>query len=240
MSSDNNKTSGLQKDLIENYIKPAGVTDKRVLNAFLKIPRHKFVPAKYRHDAYLDIPLPIGKGQTISQPSLVAVMTQALELKGSEKVLEIGTGSGFQAAILSKLSKEVYTTEIIPDLAEKAQRKLASLGLRNIHVRLANGSTGLSKYAPYDAIIVTAAANNVPLPLIHQLKKGGRIIIPVGDTLYGQQLRIGKKVNGTLKFIDIEPVAFVPLRGRFGWEENFGALLKKQNKQKKSYVYSNR
>ena len=226
---------GIQKELIENYIKPVGVTDQRVLNAFANVPRHKFVPAKYQRDAYLDIPLPIGEGQTISQPSLVAVMTQALELKGHEKVLEVGTGSGFQAAILSKLTKEVYTTEIIPNLAEKAQRTLTKLGIKNVHVRIADGSKGLAVYAPYNAIMVTAATNEIPRPLVDQLKKGGRIVIPVGDTLYGQQLRVGKKTNGTIKFIDIQSVMFVPLRGKFGFEENFGKLQKVQKRQA-SYV----
>ena len=212
--------------LIENYIKPLGVTDSRVISAFRKVPRHKFVPANYRKDAYLDIPLPIGKGQTISQPSLVAVMTQALELKGREKVLEVGTGSGFQAAILSHLAKKVYTIEIIGRLADKAAKTLKNLQCDNVHVEIGDGSQGLQKYAPYDAIIVTAAGNQIPQPLIDQLKVGGRIVIPVGESLYGQQLKVGKKVGNTIKIIDIEPVAFVPLRGKFGFEENFGRFDK--------------
>lgn len=216
----------LQNDLIENYIKPAGVSDPRVLNAFLHVPRHKFVSAKYQRDAYLDFPLSIGEGQTISQPSLVAIMTQALELKGSEKVLEVGTGSGFQAAILSHLSKKVYTIEIIGWQAEKAARTLKKLHCDNVYVEIGDGSAGLPQYAPYDAIIVTAAGNQIPQPLIEQLKAGGRIVIPVGDSLYAQQLKIGKKVGNTIKFMDIGPVAFVPLRGKFGFHENFGRLKK--------------
>lgn len=207
-----------------------------MINAFLKVPRHKFVPAKYRRDAYLDVPLPIGEGQTISQPSLVAVMTQALELKGREKVLEVGTGSGFQAAILSHLAKKVYTIEIIGRLADKAAKTLKKLHCDNVHVEIGDGSVGLPEYVPYDAIIVTAAGNKVPQPLIDQLKVGGRIVIPVGDSLYGQQLKVGKKVGNTIKFIDIEPVAFVPLHGKFGWEENFGSLQKVQKKQEITYV----
>ena len=214
----------LQKELIENYIKPAGVTDQRIVNAFLKVPRHEFVPVKYQKDAYLDAPLPIGEGQTISQPSLVAVMTQALELKGREKVLEVGTGSGFQAAILSQLAKKVYTIEFIGRLADKAAKILKKLHCDNVHVEIGDGSGGLPAYAPYDAIIVTAAGNQIPQPLIDQLKAGGRIVIPVGDILYGQQLKVGIKVGSTIKFVDIESVAFVPLRGKFGFDENFGNL----------------
>lgn len=216
----------LQKELIENYIKPAGVTDKKILDAFLKVPRHRFVLAKYQNDAYLDIPLSIGEGQTISQPSLVAVMTQALELKGREKVLEVGTGSGFQAAILSHLAKKVYTIEIIGRLADKAARTLKKLHCNNVHVEIGDGSQGLPHYAPYDAIIVTAAGNQIPGPLIDQLKVGGRIVIPVGDKLFGQQLKVGRKVGNTVKFIDIEPVTFVPLVGKFGFDENFGKFQK--------------
>ena len=215
-----------QTELIENYIKPLGVTDSRVISAFRKVPRHKFVLANYRKDAYLDVPLPIGEGQPISQPSLVAVMTQALELKGREKVLEVGTGSGFQAAILSHIAKKVYTIEIIGRLADKAAKTLKNLQCDNVHVEIGDGSQGLQKYAPYDAIIVTAAGNQIPQPLIDQLKVGGRIVIPVGESLYGQQLKVGKKVGNTIKIIDIEPVAFVPLRGKFGFEENFGRFDK--------------
>lgn len=225
----------LQKGLIENYIEPAGVTDKKILDAFLKIPRHKFILAKYQHDAYLDVPLSIGEGQTISQPSLVAVMTQALELKGREKVLEVGTGSGFQAAILSHLAKKVYTIEIIGRLADKAARILKKLHCDNVHVEIGDGSQGLPDYAPYDAIIVTAAGNQIPQPLVDQLKAGGRIVIPVGDNYFGQQLKVGKKVGNTIKFINIEPVVFVPLRGKFGFQENFGSLHQKRKVNPKIY-----
>ncbi|MCR4324441.1 MAG: protein-L-isoaspartate(D-aspartate) O-methyltransferase [Candidatus Curtissbacteria bacterium] len=224
-----------QKELVEGYIKPAGVTDRRVISAFLKVPRHKFVPAKYRQDAYLDIPLPIGEGQTISQPSLVAVMTQALELEGREKVLEVGTGSGFQAAILSQLAKKVYTIEVIGKLADRAAKVLEELQLNNVQVEIGDGSVGLPKYAPYDAIVVTAAGNRIPQPLIDQLKAGGRIVIPIGDNLYGQQLKVGKKTGSTIKFIDIEPVAFVPLRGKLGFGDNFGNFYQKQKNNHKIY-----
>lgn len=217
-----------RKELVENYIKSAGVTDERVLKAFLRTPRHEFVPKQYRRVAYSDVPLPIGEGQTISQPSLVAIMTQALELEGNEKVLEVGTGSGYQAAILAKLAKEVYTVEIIGKLAKKARKALEKLLIKNVHVEVANGSLGLEKYAPYDAIIVTAATNMIPKPLIRQLKAAGRIVIPVGETLYGQELKVGKKVGNTIKFIDIEPVMFVPLHGKFGFKEKFVRLYDSQ------------
>ena len=213
-----NKTFGLvrrRRDLVENYIKLAGITDKRILQAFMDIPRHLFVPSQYRNDAYLDMPLPIGKGQTISQPSLVAVMTQTLELKGNEKVLEIGTGSGFQAAILSKLVKKVYTVEIIARLAQKAKKILEKLGIKNVQVEIANGSQGLPKFAPFDAIIVTAAALEIPKQLTDQLKEGGRIVIPQGTTPYSQQLKVGKKTGGIVQFTDIGPVMFVPLVGKY-------------------------
>lgn len=208
-----------QQALIENFLKPAGVTDKHVLKAFLKVPRHEFVLPEHKNDAYMDIPLPIGEGQTISQPSLVAVMTQALKLKGDEKVLEIGTGSGFQAAILSKLAKTIYTVEIIDSLAQKANVALAKLGCKNVHVIVGNGSMGLAQFAPYDAIIVTAAAGNVPKPLIEQLKDSGRIVIPIGTTSFDQELNIGQKIGKSIQFVNIGPVMFVPLHEKLDLKE---------------------
>lgn len=205
----------LQRELVDSYIKPAGVADERILQAFMDVPRHLFVPPGYKNDAYLDMPLPISEGQTISQPSLVAVMTQALELKGKEKVLEIGTGSGFQAAILSRLSKKVYTVEIIESLAKKAKKNLEKLAIKNVHVEIADGSLGLPKFAPFDAIIVTAAALEIPEELINQLKENGRIVIPQGKSLANQQLKVGKKKGGKVQFTDIEPVMFVPLVGEY-------------------------
>lgn len=227
----------LQNELINDYIKPAGVTDERILQAFMDVPRHLFVLPCYKNDAYLDMPLPIGEGQTISQPSLVAVMTQALELKGREKVLEIGTGSGFQTAILSHLAKEVYSVEIIESLAKKATETIKYLGIKNVQIEVADGSQGLPKFAPYDAIIVTAAANIIPQPLIEQLKNGGRIVTPVGDTLYGQQLKVGKKIGKTVQFTDIEPVVFVPLVNKYQKEKEMLKITKVQFKpsQKQNY-----
>lgn len=208
---DKQKIVKLQKELIDGYIKPAGVTSTKVLKAFADVPRHEFVPAEYQEEAYLDMPLPIGFGQTISQPSLVAQMTQALRLKGKEKVLEIGTGSGFQAAILSRLAKKVYTVEIIESLAKNAKNVLEKLGIKNVFVQIADGSLGLPKFAPYDAIIVTAAAPAIPDSLISQLKNNGRLVIPVGQSTDSQILKLVTKKDGLVETKDIEPVMFVPL-----------------------------
>ncbi len=200
-----------QEILIEDYIKTAGVNDKKVLSAMRLVPRHKFVPKSYQTDAYFDIALPIGKNQTISQPSLVGLMLQALKLKGREKVLEIGTGSGYQAAILSLLAKEVYSVEIIKELADSARKKLISLGYINVRVINADGSKGLARYAPYDAIIVAAAAPTIPDELINQLKNNGRLIVPVGQSPDSQILKLITKKGRSTIIKDIEPVVFVPL-----------------------------
>lgn len=205
------------KKLVDEYIRPQGLTNEKILSALLKVPRHEFVPKEYRSEAYLDIALPIGENQTISQPSLVALMTQSLHLKGGEKVLEIGTGSGYQTAILSHLAKEVYSVEILPKLAVKAQKTLKKLHLANVHVFKANGTIGLKQFAPYDAIIVTAGGREIPNPLIDQLKDGGRIVIPVGDNMYNQELKVGIKNAGKLEIFNLWPVAFVPLTGIHGW-----------------------
>ncbi len=206
--------------LFDEYLKPQGIKDERVKEAFLTTPRHEFVPKDYQTEAYLDMPLPIGQNQTISQPSLVASMTQLLKLKGTEKVLEIGTGSGYQAAILSQLAKEVYTVELLPQLAKQAQKTLFKLGYDNVHVQISDGSFGLEKSAPYDAIIVTAGAKLIPPSLVEQLKEGGRIIIPVGESLYDQILTVGIKKHGKLKTKSVEPVAFVPLVGKYSISQN--------------------
>lgn len=208
------------KILIEEYIKPAGITDKRILSAFSKIPRHEFVLPQYRDYAYQDMPLPIGEGQTISQPSLVGTMTQLLKLKGNEKVLEIGTGSGYQVAILSRLARQIYSVEIIKKLADKARKILQKQGIKNVTVVLGNGTIGLPKYAPYDAIIVTAGVPTIPQSLIDQLKEGGRLVIPIGEQIDMQKLTVGVKKNTNLKLEEIEPVRFVPLVGRYGWEKS--------------------
>jgi protein-L-isoaspartate(D-aspartate) O-methyltransferase len=187
------------------------IRDPRVLSAMRKVPRHQFVPAPMRDRAYQDSPLPIGNDQTISQPYIVAYMTQALELKPSHKVLEIGTGSGYQAAVLGELAAEVYTIEIVGELATRATKALADAGYRNIHVRHGDGYAGWPEHAPFDAIMVTAAAPRVPEPLKQQLKDGGRLILPVGD--HTQELRIVTRHGAMFKEENILPVRFVPMIG---------------------------
>ncbi|MCX7699131.1 MAG: protein-L-isoaspartate(D-aspartate) O-methyltransferase, partial [Candidatus Goldbacteria bacterium] len=184
---------------------------QRVLSAMLKVERHKFVPVKFQKNAYDDNPLPIGYGQTISQPYIVALMTELLELKGNEKVLEIRTGSGYQAAILAELCKEVYTIEIIPELGKNAKKLLKELGYKNIKVKIGDGFVGWKEYAPYDGIIVTCAPKDIPQPLLEQLKEGGRLVIPVGD--FYQELLLVKKINGKIIKQSIIPVIFVPMKG---------------------------
>ena len=189
--------------------------DKRVMSAMEKVPRHEFVPAHLRSSAYANRPLPIGHGQTISQPFIVALMTDLLEAKKDDVVLEIGTGSGYQAAVLAELVKKVYTIEIIKELGESARERLERLRYKNIEVRLADGYFGWEEHAPFDAIIVTAAAGHVPPPLIRQLKAGGRIVIPVGGVYQVQMLMVvTKAASGKLKTQQVLPVRFVPLTGR--------------------------
>lgn len=207
---------------IENYIRRAGISDERVIQAFRDVPRHEFVLPHLVDDAYRDLPLPIGRGQVITQPSLVATMTQALMLSGDEKVLEIGTGSGFQAAILARLSREVFTVERIGPLAHRAMETLKRLGCDNVRVLIGDGSLGLPPEAPFDAIMVTAGAPDLPKPLAEQLRKGGRLVIPVGTDLTTQILRRYVKRDGEVEGEDIEWVHFVPLIGRHGWPENPG------------------
>lgn len=185
------------------------IRDPRVLDAMRKVPRHLFVPAPMRGSAYQDSPLPIGNDQTISQPYIVAYMTQALELKPSHKVLEIGTGSGYQAAVLGELAAQVYTIEIVGELAQRATKALADAGYQNIHVRHGDGYAGWPEHAPFDAIMVTAAPDHVPEPLIQQLAAGARMIIPVG-TAY-QELRLIQKTETGLVERSTLPVRFVPL-----------------------------
>jgi len=199
------------------------VSDPRVLAAMEAVPRHRFVPAQYAEDAYGDHPLPIGYGQTISQPYIVALMTELLELKGHEKVLEIGAGSGYQAAILSLLAREVFTVERIPQLAEKARERLSELGYRNVHIRVGDGYEGWPEHAPYDAIIVTCAAEEIPPPLIEQLADGGRMVIPLGESGWSQRLVLVRKRGAELEQREIAGVVFVPLvRGVAQPPENAG------------------
>ena len=188
--------------------------DSRVLGAISRVSRHLFVPKRYRDEAYENVPLPIGHGQTISQPYVVALMTDLLELKRSDKVLEVGTGSGYQAAILAELSDSVYTIEIIEKLAERSNALFTQLNYKTIHRRAGDGYYGWQEAAPFDAIIVTAAADHIPPPLIRQLKPGGRMIIPVGSRFMVQQLvLLEKDSEGRLTQRQILPVRFVPLTG---------------------------
>jgi protein-L-isoaspartate(D-aspartate) O-methyltransferase len=203
-----------REEMVRNQLAAGGIRKAEVLQAMAEVPRHEFVPASLRPYAYADGPLPIGHGQTISQPFIVAYMTQALELSKEDTVLEIGTGSGYQAAILGKLTKEVYTIEIVPPLAESARAVLSKLGFENVHVRQGDGYLGWPEKAPFDAIIVTCAPDHVPEPLISQLKEGGRLVIPVGATGGIQQLVLLRKRNGQISKEKMLDVRFVPMTGK--------------------------
>jgi len=195
--------------MITEQIAARGIKDARVLEAMRKVKRHLFVPAEFRHLAYTDGPLPFGYGQTISQPYVVALMTELLSLKGDEQVLEIGTGSWYQTAILAELARQVYTIEIVEPLALQAEKLLTELGYRNIHIRAGDGFSGEPRQAPFDAIIVTCAPKEIPAPLLEQLAEGGRLVIPVG--VDWQNLKLVKKKSGKLITTDIIPVRFVPM-----------------------------
>jgi len=198
--------------MVQEQLMSRGVHDERVLAAIAKVPREEFVPADERAAAYTDHPLPIGYDQTISQPYIVAFMTEQLHPKPSDRVLEIGTGSGYQAAILAELVAEVYTIELVEPLARNAEATLARLGYKNLHVKVGDGYKGWPENAPFDAIIVTCAPDRVPRPLTDQLKDGGRMIIPVGNR-FAQELYLLEKKNGQLKESAVLPVRFVPMTG---------------------------
>ena len=202
-----------REKLVKDEIITAGIKDKRVIDAFLTVPRHLFVVKPYRRYAYIDYPLPIGEGQTISQPSLVALMTESLSLKKTDRVLEIGTGSGYQAAILAHIAKEVYSIEIKDGLAQKASKLVQSLEYKNIFIKKGDGFFGWSKKAPFDAIMITAATPKIPPPLVEQLKEGGCMILPLGVRKYYQHLTILRKVKGKMIRKKLIPVAFVPMVG---------------------------
>jgi protein-L-isoaspartate(D-aspartate) O-methyltransferase len=196
--------------MVRDQIETRGVHDERVLRAMRRVPRHLFVPESFRSEAYSDYPLPIGNGQTISQPFIVAWMTEALGLQSDSRVLEIGTGSGYQAAVLAEIAKEVYTIEIVAPLAEAARRTLDGLGYRNITAKQGDGYLGWPEHAPFDAVIVTAAPEHVPQPLVDQLRVGGRLVAPVGPRDAQQLLVINKDVRGITTEARM-PVRFVPL-----------------------------
>ena len=204
-----------RKLMVSRQLVGRGISDRRVLEAFASIPRHLFVPAEYGSSAYKDSPLPIGFDQTISQPFIVAYMTQALALTGVERVLEVGTGSGYQAAILSMLAAEVHSVELIPALAERAKGVLDELAITNVFIHVSDGSLGWDASAPYDAILVTAAGPRVPKSLLNQLADGGRMILPVGEV--GEQvLELWHREGDSFTNETLLPVAFVPLKGREG------------------------
>jgi protein-L-isoaspartate(D-aspartate) O-methyltransferase len=204
--------------MVKEQIVARGIKDNRVIEAIKKVPRHLFVDKTYYHQAYNDYPLPIGQDQTISQPYMVAAMTEILELKGSEKVLEVGTGSGYQTAILALLCSKVYSIERISDLTRKARLKLDKLGFRNINLVVGDGSLGWPDYAPYTGIIVTAGAPEIPNTLINQLDENGRLVIPVGDE-YSQILNLVKKHKGRIYRKEFFGCTFVPLVGKIGWHK---------------------
>ncbi len=212
--SDTDNTITQRKKMVEVQLVGRGIKDRHVLDAMGKIPRHLFVGESVKKKAYRDHPLPIGEGQTISQPYVVALMTELLDLKSSDRVLEIGTGSGYQAAVLAELVKEVYSIEIRERLSEQAELLLNSLGYKNVRTKYADGYFGWEEHAPFDAIIITASANHIPPPLIKQLKNGGRLIIPLGSTLYFQTLTIVTKTRDDLAVEQMGGVRFVPMVGK--------------------------
>jgi protein-L-isoaspartate(D-aspartate) O-methyltransferase len=198
--------------MIEDQLKPRGIRDERVLAAMEKVPREEFVPENLRGQSYSDSALPIGHDQTISQPFIVALMTEQLHLQPTDRVLEVGTGSGYQTAILAELVKDVYTIEIVDPLGKDASARLARLGYNNAHVKVGDGYQGWPEVAPFDAIIVTCAPDKVPQPLTQQLKENGRMIVPVGTGM-DQQLYLLEKKNGKLAQTAILPVRFVSMTG---------------------------
>lgn len=207
-----------REQMVSWQIQRRGITHARLLAAFRRIPRHLFVPPEYQSMAYEDHPLPIGCGQTISQPYIVALMTNLLELSGSERVLEIGTGSGYQAAILGCLAAEVHSLELHPQLAESANRRLQEVGLSHVHIHCGDGSQGWPESAAYDGILITAAAPRAPQPLLEQLAIGGRLVLPVGNQGL-QVLQRWRRTEGGWEHEDLLDVVFVPLRGTCGWSQ---------------------
>ena len=203
--------------MVQTQLLPRGITDESVMRAMEKVPRHRFVPADLAESAYEDRPLPIGEGQTISQPYIVALMTQSLELKGDESVLEIGSGSGYQAAVLAELVRQVYTIERIEELCNRSSEILKTLGYVNVNLKAGDGSEGWPEFAPYDGIMVTAGSPEIPEVLTEQVNEGGRIVIPVGG-YYSQDLAVVHKIHGNLERKNVCGCVFVPLIGKYGWD----------------------
>ncbi|MEK6678914.1 MAG: protein-L-isoaspartate(D-aspartate) O-methyltransferase [Nitrospirota bacterium] len=204
--------------MVDDQLIPRGISEPRVLSAMRKVPRHLFVEEALQDRAYGDYALPIGEKQTISQPFMVALMTEALELSGSEIVLEIGTGSGYQAAILAELSRQVYSIERIPSLALRAKKVIEDLGYKNVDIKIYDGTLGWEEKAPFDCIIVTASAPDIPKSLTDQLKLGGRLVIPVGTRHFQTLIKVVKKKAGLVK-MPLTECVFVPLIGTYGWVE---------------------
>jgi protein-L-isoaspartate(D-aspartate) O-methyltransferase len=208
-----------RRAMIETQLRRRGISETAVLAAMGAVPRHEFVGPDFRHRAYEDAPLPIGKGQTISQPYIVAAMTVALHLRGDERVLEIGTGCGYQAAVLASLAREVFTIEYRSELATSAAERLARLGYANVHVHCGDGTLGLPEFALFDAILVAAAAPAVPAPLLAQLAEGGRMLVPVGS-VENQELQLVERLQDKFRMTMLEGCRFVPLLGAHGWKES--------------------
>lgn len=204
--------------MVEVQLRARGMESERVFKAMEKVPRHRFVSKELEHSAYGDHPLPIGEGQTISQPYMVALMTECMELEGNEKVLEIGTGSGYQAAILAQLGEEVYSIERVEKLSLKAKEILAVLGYTNVKLKVGDGTKGWEEYSPYQAVIVTAGSPDIPQSLFDQLSEGGRMVIPVGGS-FSQELMVVRKKKGKAETKKVCGCVFVPLIGEFGWKE---------------------
>ncbi len=207
--------------MVEEQLKMRGLRDERLLAAFRRVPRHLFVPEEFQPEAYADHPVPIGGGQTISQPYIVALMVSQLRLSGHERVLEIGTGSGYQTAIVAELALEVFSVERLPELLSRVQERLQALGYANVHLSAGNGTLGWLEHAPYDAIIVSAAAPRVPPPLVEQLADHGRMVLPVGPP-QGQMLLTVEKRGGTVLQREVASCVFVPLIGDYGWASEIG------------------
>lgn len=212
----------LRERMVREQLMPRGIHDPRVLEAFSKLERHRFIPEELRNNAYADHPVAIGEGQTISQPYIVALMTQSLDLKGEERVLEIGTGSGYQTAILAELAQDIYSVERFENLAKRAQRILDELRYKNIRIKTGDGTLGWEEAGPFDRIIVTAAAPKIPELLASQLNDAGKLVLPLGEA-FSQVLTLVEKKDGVFKSSDICGCVFVPLVGKYGWPERPGA-----------------
>lgn len=210
--------AGLRERMVEEQLIPRGIKNQKVLDAFFKVERHKFIPEELRRSAYGDFPLPIGEGQTISQPYIVALMTESLDLTAEEKVLEIGSGSGYQTAILAELAGEVYSIERFKILSEKAEATLNALNYKNIKMKTGDGTLGWPEEAPFDRIIITAASPRIPEPLLEQLNEGGKLIIPLGEA-FGQVLTLTEKKKGEITTTQICGCVFVPLVGKYGYKD---------------------